>query len=829
MRRAAAPLLVLLPFVLVLATALCAAADPAPGAKRRILLIGLDGADWQIIDALIAEGKLPNLARLKRTGAHTSLRSEPPMLSPLLWTSIATGKPASEHGIIDFLVADPNTGRKVPITSVHRKVRALWNITSQAGLSTHIVAWWATWPAEPIAGRMVSDRLAYSLFDYRGRPEDRIGLVWPPQTIDRVAALRVAPDAISLQDVRSFAPFTREELEEARRADSSEATGGRGYANPLNHLVKILASARTYHAVAVDLARSEHFDLLAVYYQGIDEVCHRYAQFIPPRLPWVDQGAFDKFKGVVHRFYEVQDAMIGELLSSAGDDVLVMVVSDHGFTSRSDRPDHPPDIELKAGVWHREYGIFMLNGPGVRAGAIEPVGLYDVMPTLLWLAGLPVADDMRGKPALAAMDDAYRARAKVARVITYETEARGPGRTIPDDPYSEEMVARLRSLGYIGSGELVATTGLPPSTLNNLYMTAAVHLEQGDPALAETAIRSLLEKVPDDADAHALLSDVLDALGRQEESLAAARTALNLMKDPTEPVVTHYASLARRLGRLDEAEQFFIRYVQQRPGRGEPWLGIGLIQSHRGDWGSAKRSLLRALDLNPRSRAAIMALYNVYELSGATEDTAEEIQKAAAANPDSASHHTLLGLVRVNQKRIGEAEAEFRRALALEPDRDLALAGLADLLTNTGRPDEARRMLEAAVGRKADQTEVRMALGRAYLRSGRLEEATREMIEAARLDPASPSAQAQAGLILNMRDQKERALPYMERALALDPQLYDVRMYLAVMYYGLKRYEDCEKALKIAITQRPGDPEPRRLLAGLYEELKRLNGGSSSP
>ena len=829
MRRAAALLLVLLPLVLVLAT--------GATAQRRILLIGLDGADWQIIDALIAEGKLPNLARLKRTGAHTSLRSEPPMLSPLLWTSIATGKPASEHGIIDFLVADPTTGRKVPITSAHRKVRALWNITSQAGLSTHIVAWWATWPAEPIAGRMVSDRLAYSLFDYRGRPEDRIGLVWPPETIDRVAALRVAPDAISLHDLRSFAPFTREELEEARRADSGEATGGRGYANPLNHLVKILASARTYHAVALDLARSERFDLLAVYYQGIDEVCHRYAQFIPPRLPWVDQGAFDKLKGVVHRFYEVQDTMIGELLSAAGDDVLVMVVSDHGFTSRSDRPDHPPDIELKAGVWHREYGIFMLNGPGVRAGAIEPVGLYDVMPTLLWLAGLPVADDMRGRPALAAMGTPGAVR----RVTTYETEARGPGRTAPDDPYSEEMIARLRSLGYIGSGE-IADAPSPPITLNNLYMTAAVHLEQGDPALAETAIRSLLEKVPDDPDAHALLSDVLDALGRQEESLAAARTALNLMKEPGEPVVTHFASLARRLGRLDDAEQFFIRYVQQRPGRGEPWLGIGLIQSHRGDWGSAKRSLLRALDLNPRSRAAIMALYNVYELSGATEDTAEEIQKAAAANPDSASHRTLLGLVRVNQKRIGEAEAEFRRALALEPDRDLALAGLADLLTNTGRLDEARRMLEAAVGRKADQTEVRMALGRVYLRSGRLEEATREMIEAARLDPASPSAQAQAGLILNMRDQKERALPYMERALAMDTQLYDVRMYLAVMYHELNRLADCEKALKIAIAQRPGDPEPRRLLAALYEEtgrpedarreneaLKRLNGGSSSP
>ena len=77
MRRTAAPLLVLLPLVLILATALCAAADAAPGEKRRILLIGLDGADWQIIDPLIEQGRLPHLAKLKRTGAHASLRSGP--------------------------------------------------------------------------------------------------------------------------------------------------------------------------------------------------------------------------------------------------------------------------------------------------------------------------------------------------------------------------------------------------------------------------------------------------------------------------------------------------------------------------------------------------------------------------------------------------------------------------------------------------------------------------------------------------------------------------------------------------------------------------------
>lgn len=812
--------------------------------KGPILLIGLDGADWQVIDPLIEQGRLPNLARLKRTGAWASLRSEPPMLSPLLWTSIATGKPASEHGIIDFLVADPATGKKVPITSTNRKVRAIWNITSDAGLAAGVVAWWATWPAEEIKGTMVSDRLAYSLFDYRDRPEDRAGLVWPQDALSRLAALRVKEDAVSLDDVRALAPFTREEFDRARRPAAGEEPRSGGYADPLEHLVRILASTRTYHAIALDLARSGRQDLLAVYYQGIDEICHRYAHYIPPRLPWVDEGSFEKLKGVVHRFYEMQDAMIGELVAAAGKDARVLVVSDHGFLSRSDRPDHPPDIELKAGVWHREYGIFIMNGPGVRPGALEPIGLYDVMPTLLWLARLPIGEDMRGRPVLAAMDDAFQKNAPVTRVATYETSERGQKPQAAVDAvagaYGEEMLARLRSLGYIGSGDTADAPQERSVTLNNLYMTATVHLEQGDPALAEKAARALLEALPDDADAHALLSDVLDTQRRQEESLSEARTALNLMKAPEERVVTHYASLARRLGRLDEAEQFFLRYAQQRPGRGEPWLGLGIVQSHAGNWSNARRSLLRALELSPKSRASVMALYNVYELSGAGEETAAEIQKVVAANPDSAAHHTLLGLVRVNQKRPAEAETSFRRALALEPDRDLALAGLADLLMNTGRLDEARRMLESAVARKSDQLEVRMALGRAYLRSGRVEEASREMIEAARLDPSSPSAQAQAGLLLNMLEKTARAVPYMERALALDPTIYDVKLFLAVAYHHLRRFEDCERALKAAIAQRPEDAEPRRLLAALYEEtgrpeearreteaLRKLSGGGS--
>ncbi len=793
-----------------------------PSARPPIVLIGLDGADWQIIDPLIDQGRLPHLAALRQRSARGSLRSEHPMLSPLLWTTIATGRTAADHGIIDFLVADPATGQRVPITSAHRRTRAIWNIASEAGLRAHVVAWWATWPAEEIRGTMVSDRLAYSLFGYRARPEDTVGLISPPAAMERAARLRVDESDITLGDLRRFADFTPADLEAARAR--IEADAKQGYADPLNHLIRILASTRTYHALARDLARRGDFDLLAIYYQGIDEISHRYAHYIPPRLPWVDEAGFRRFRDVVFRYYEHQDALIGEIVEAAGDDALVMVLSDHGFLSRSDRPDHPPDIELKAGAWHRLYGIFMLAGPGVRLGPLETVGLYDIAPTLIWLLGLPVPSDMPGRPVTAAMDDPTRAHLKVTSIETYETAApAGPGRPALPATSSEEILARLRSLGYIGGtgGEGIDETAIASPTITNLFNLATVQLQQGQAQEAESSIRAVLERLPEHGPSHALLSECLEARGDLEEALREARTALNLMSRPEGRMVTRYAYLARRLGHLEEAKRFFLRYAQQRPGIGEPWMGLGLIQIHEGEYLSAERSFLRALDLSPRSTGAITGLYNVYERGDRGEETRTAIEAAAARNPDSAPHHALLGLVYSKERRVRQAEAAFRKALEIEPDRDLALAGLGDLMSNDGRIDEARRLLEGAVSRRADQAEVRMALGRVYARLGRLGEATREMAEAARIDPTLSSAHAQYGIILMMQEQPARAIPHLERALDLDPQIYELRIHLAVMYHDLRRFEECEQALREAIAMRPQDPEPRRLLASLYRETGR--------
>ena len=89
------------------------------------MLIGLDGADWKLIDAMLARGELPNLARLRREGVWGHLKSAVPLLSPLIWTTIATGKTPDQHGILSFRADDSETGDAVPVTSNLRKVKAL--------------------------------------------------------------------------------------------------------------------------------------------------------------------------------------------------------------------------------------------------------------------------------------------------------------------------------------------------------------------------------------------------------------------------------------------------------------------------------------------------------------------------------------------------------------------------------------------------------------------------------------------------------------------------------------------------------------------------------
>src|SRR5215475_11872176 len=88
--------------------------------RGRVIVLGLDGME-------------PSVRRLRDGGASGLLRSQKPLLSPIIWTTIATGKPPDAHGIGHFVATNPQTGKQLPVTSRMRKVKALWNVLSDAG------------------------------------------------------------------------------------------------------------------------------------------------------------------------------------------------------------------------------------------------------------------------------------------------------------------------------------------------------------------------------------------------------------------------------------------------------------------------------------------------------------------------------------------------------------------------------------------------------------------------------------------------------------------------------------------------------------------------
>src|SRR5205807_7837341 len=84
---------------------------------RPVIFVGLDGADWQLLDDYMANGSMPNLNRLVANGAGGIIHTDYPPLSPLVWTTMMTGTGPLDHGILDFTRFNPYTHEKEPITS----------------------------------------------------------------------------------------------------------------------------------------------------------------------------------------------------------------------------------------------------------------------------------------------------------------------------------------------------------------------------------------------------------------------------------------------------------------------------------------------------------------------------------------------------------------------------------------------------------------------------------------------------------------------------------------------------------------------------------------
>ncbi len=445
-------------------------AGQAPRARpagERFLLIGLDGGDWEFLDPLMARGELPQLQALKARGAWGPLRTFRPTLSPAVWTSVATGRRLEDHGVVGFqyrrmrgvglpypelkpiravgfvwLERALQAWRQIasaPISSVVRRVPAFWNVASARGSPVAVLNWWATWPAEPVLGHLVSERAYHALV---GALPSETGLVFPASLEAELRPLAMRPEQVDLATARRFLDVADADWQ--REVAMSVNRGA--LLQELPYYYSAFETTRRFSLRVMDAGRRAFgapADQL-VLFRLVDMVCHSSlveSELVPRTSPDGRPARVEaRAPRAVSEAYRAMDRAIGELLAAFGEGN-VLVVSDHGWDVEW-RGDQPVGHHNRAPA-----GIFLAAGPAFRPGRVEELSVFDLMPILLFLKGWPIADDFAGALPLRLFSE--RLPGPPARIATYGSREAPSLESAGSTAVDAEIEERLRALGYV--------------------------------------------------------------------------------------------------------------------------------------------------------------------------------------------------------------------------------------------------------------------------------------------------------------------------------------------------------------------------------------------
>jgi len=634
----------------LLATALACRKEPAPAPKpgappppapeiaraarettHPVIFVGLDGADWELLDDYMAAGTMPNLAALAREGRTATLKTIQPPLSPLVWTTMMTGASPLEHGILDFTRRNPATGALEPIPSSERKVPAIWNMAADGDKSVAVFGVWATWPAEPVKGLLVADRFSSTSRDQEPLP----GAVYPPeQEAWARETLAKTEAAVGYDALHSYFPWLTQEDYDKAAADPDL------YAKPVSALRRILVETRAYQSLVTSWLTREKPDLAVVYFQGTDTLGHVFAPWAPPRQDTIKPEEFERYSRVPELYFAEIDRMLGEIrkLAEARGAVL-MIASDHGFRWKAGRPSRLASAVATAGRWHREEGIYLLWGPEIKADSNRGHGeIGQVASTLLALLGLPPGDGVAGPPlpgveAVHAELADYWAHYKPAPEIPGNEEA------------NAEEVERLRALGYLGSKEVgaqetAATTGAaapsPTRSAGSYNNEGLIRRERGEMEAAVASYEKALAVDPQNASAMWNLSDLLHSQHRD----------------------------------LDRSDQLLLGSLAAGLPEGIDFtVGRTVAYARGGESERALKLLEQALAAKPQD-SRLHLLRGRYRLERhQCEKALGDFEAAARSDSKNALAFASVGLARLC---IGDGEgaaASFHRSLAINPNQ----------------------------------------------------------------------------------------------------------------------------------------------------------------
>jgi predicted AlkP superfamily phosphohydrolase/phosphomutase len=262
---------------------------------RKALIVGLDGATWDLLTPWIEAGHLPTLARLVREGAHGPLTTTIPPVSASAWVSFATGANPGMHGIFDFVFPKPGSTEVGVVNVTLRGAPPFWSVVEAAGGQVGLVSVPITYPPQPLNGFTVC------------------GFLVPNQ-----ASTYTFPADLKEELRREVGPFPLHEFEGNR----SRHVG--------RFLEDMLHFERGRTDAVVYLMQHKPWDLFAFVFKTTDTVQHEVWHLLDPTHPRHDPAIAAEFGPAILRYYQEIDALVGRVVAVAPPDAFVALMSDHG-------------------------------------------------------------------------------------------------------------------------------------------------------------------------------------------------------------------------------------------------------------------------------------------------------------------------------------------------------------------------------------------------------------------------------------------------------------------------------------------------------------------
>lgn len=597
-------------------------------APTKLLLVGWDGAEWNLIAPLLDAGKLPHLAKLVEGGVLAKLGSLSPPLSAPLWTTVATGRRPEQHGICGNF--EPVNEGAAPISAAGRRGLGLWDIVAAAGRPAIVVDWPASWPAAERPGLVVAGHSS----------------AVPGRCAGDVRELRVQPAELSRDDLRPFVP----------EVDQLEP----GQEPLLAELMHRLAGAAGTQAVATFLLENEPWDFAAVHYEAPGSLSREFIDYMAPRLPQVSEEKSRRYQAVMEQALMLHDQMLSRLLALAGPGCAVLVCSTHGWLTGARRPELAPGEHAANAGRERPQGWAVIRAPGIKADELIFGGtILDLAPMVLAMLKLPVPKDWPGKIW-------YHAMVQPAPVTNVETHEPGP---IGSPEFPSAATDSARELRYLHACYLLAASRVQEAIplLEQAHRDLAPRI---GPALQLINAYVLRQRF---ADARVLLDDLA---GRPEGGLTP-RPGLKAKHPPQFDAMR--GVIAQGEGRLADAQGHFEAALAGGAQTSEMHTGLGRIHLARQRPHEAKAAFARALEIDSENSGAHYGLaaasYRLRDFTAA----ADHAMEAASRRTEPPEFHLLLGLALGHLGQREQAVVALRHALARRPNLLVAHRALVAL------------------------------------------------------------------------------------------------------------------------------------------------------